>query len=229
MGRVPELPPGGGLRRLQCFLSVLAPGLAWPGHVVLPSCWDLSWSSEARVPRVPAPAPLGAAQGSVAWPPNRAPDGALGGSWQCFRSASLTPPCTLCAGPVVSVCLVFLYADRCTGSEVCHVGFVGTSRKGLRNGPESSQGRVWAARPSLEEGLGPLLRGRGVLPLHPAEPGQEQTSSPGSPLLPVSCPTASPLLIMGKRGDPAELPGLRGDRGRYTKPLFPEKKLLEKK
>lgn len=182
MGRVPELPPGGGLRRPQCFLSVLAPVLSCPGHILLSSCQSLSWSSEARVPRVLAPAPPGAAQGSVAWPPHRAPNGAPGGSWQCFCSAFLTPPCTLCAGPVVSVCLVFLYADRHTGSEVCHVGFVGTSRKGLRNGPESSQGRVWAARPSPEEGLGTPAAGGDVLLPHPAEPGREQRHLSRAPL-----------------------------------------------
>lgn len=117
-----------GLRRPQCFLSVLALVLSCPGHV-LPSCRGLSWSSEARVPRVPAPAPSGAAQGSAAWPPHQAPNGAPGGSWQCFCSAFLTPPRTVCAGPVVLVCLVSLSADRCTGSEVCHVGFAGASKR----------------------------------------------------------------------------------------------------
>lgn len=101
------------------------------------------------------------------------------------------PPCTLCSGPVVLVCLVFLYADRCTGSEVCHVGFMGAYRKDLRNGPESGQGRVWAARPSPEEGPGPLPWGRGVLPPHPAEPGREQRHLSWAPfccLSPVSPP-----------------------------------------
>lgn len=118
-----------GLRRPQCFLSVLALVLSCPGHVLLPSCRGLSWSSEARVPRVLAPAPSGAAQGSAAWPPHQAPNGAPGGSWQCFCSAFLTPPRTVCAGPVVLVCLVSLSADRCTGSEVCHVGFAGASKR----------------------------------------------------------------------------------------------------
>lgn len=56
--------------------------------------------------------------------------------------------------------------------------------------PESSQGRVGAARPSLGEGLGPLLQVGLWNPkpascsLHSAEPGREQTSALGSPLPP---------------------------------------------
>lgn len=42
-------------------------------------------------------------------------------------SAFLAPSCTLSLGLVVLMCLVFDEADRCAGSEACHVGFVGTS------------------------------------------------------------------------------------------------------
>lgn len=48
------------------------PVLSCHGHAFLPSCWGLPWASEARVPSVPAP--LGTAQGSVAWPLHQASD-----------------------------------------------------------------------------------------------------------------------------------------------------------
>ena len=102
----------------------LTPVLSWrvmAARAFLPSCRCLSWSSEARVPRVPAPAPLGTTKDGWCGRSTRLLTvGTLGvvlGSVSAF-SASL---CTISLGPVVLVCLVFCQADRCMGSEVCTV------------------------------------------------------------------------------------------------------------
>lgn len=98
------------------------------GHASSPQAGGLLWSSGARAPSVPAPAPR-IAHGSVAWPlPPRLPTGC---PWWFVLGKVLTlpacfePPCTVSNLEfVVLACLVFFPADKYVGSEACHsVGF----------------------------------------------------------------------------------------------------------